>query len=430
MLKKIYIKDLGEYIPGASSSVTLNNLKEFVCIPYFIKWYFSSESEKIFPIFLQEISDLNPNKTGLSFLVPRNPFFNHTRIKFFGFYIDNKSVGRVMAFNDFNYSKTHGVETGWIGHFECIEDENIAELILQTAADYLKELGVKHVTGPAKFNANGEVGLLIDGFDKKPYFMEPYNAPYYEDHFEKFGFKKENDWFSMNTDETLSNGYLNRIENMMDRITERFSRQGKGDRIDDFRFRNIDFGRLEEEIITIKNLYNPIWGAGNHPQFTAMTDDEFDVMCQGIRTISIEDLIFIVEKSGVPIGVSVSLPNINEIIEEYDCNRRFDSSYMPSGKFLSPKDLKRDMQIFNIIKNRLRTKKFSSMRILILGVNEKFRKNGIDSQLYYKTAQAAKSIGIRHGSGSQLADINFDILNPLFKIGKKSMTWRVYGLDI
>jgi hypothetical protein len=429
-MQTVNIKDLGEHIPGASSSVTLNGLKEFVSVPYHIKWYFGSESNKIFPLFLQEISDLNPNKTGLSFLVPRNPFFNHARIKFFGFYINNKPVGRVMAFNDYNYSKTRGAETGWIGHFECIEDENVAEQILQTAADYLKELGVKHVTGPAKFNANGEVGLLIDGFDKKPYFMEPYNAPYYEDYFKKFGFKKENDWFSMNTDESLSNGYLNRIENMMDRITERSLRQGKGNRVNDFIFRNIDFGKLEDEINTIKNLYNPIWGTGNHPQFTAMTDDEFNVLCRGIRTIAIRDLIFIVEKNKVPIGVSVSLPNINEIIAEYDHSRRFDRGYMPSYNFLSPKDLKRDIQIFNIIKNRLRTKKFSSIRILILGVDEKFRKNGVDSQLYYKTAQAAKSIGIRHGSGSQLADINFDILNPLFKIGKKSMPWRVYGLDI
>ncbi|MDD3521117.1 MAG: hypothetical protein PHU65_07800 [Actinomycetota bacterium] len=429
-MQKINIKDLGEYIPDTSNSVTLNSLKKFVSIPYFIKWYFSSESKKVFPIFLQEISDLNPNKTGLSFLVPRNPFFNHTRIKFFGFYIDKKPVGRVMAFIDYNYSKTHKVKTGWIGHFECIEDEAVAKQILQTAVDYLKELGVVHVTGPAKFNANGEVGLLVNGFDRKPYFMEPYNAPYYADYFEKFGFKKENDWFSMNTDDSLSNGYLNRIENMMGRITERFNRQGKGARIDDFKFRNIDFSRLEEEISTIKNLYNPIWGAGNHPQFTAMTDDEFDVLCQGIRTIAIEELIFIVEKNGVPIGVSVSLPNINEIIEEYDMGKKFNSSYLPSGNFLSFRDMKRDIEIFNLIKIRLKKKQFGSMRILILGVDEKFRKNGIDSQLYYKTAQAAKSMGIRHGSGSQLADINFDILNPLFKIGKKSMTWRVYGLDV
>ena len=54
----------------------------------------------------------------------------------------------------------------------------------------------------------------------------------------------------MNTDESLSNGYLNRIENMMDRITERSLRQGKGNRVDDFIFRNIDFGKLEDEINT------------------------------------------------------------------------------------------------------------------------------------------------------------------------------------
>ena len=64
-----------------------------------------------------------------------------------------------------------------------------------------------------------------------------------------------------------------------------------------------------------------------------MTDDEFNVLCRGIRTIAIRDLIFIVEKNKVPIGVSVSLPNINEIIAEYDHSRRFDRGYMPSYNF-------------------------------------------------------------------------------------------------
>ncbi len=428
-MQKVNIRDLGEYIPNTFSSVTLNSLKEFVSIPYFIKWYFSAESKKVFPIFLQEIADLNPNKTSLSFLISKNPFFYHTRIKFFGFYINNKPVGRIMAFTDYNYNKTHGIATGWIGLFECIENKDIAEQILCTAVNYLKSLEITYINGPAKFNANGEIGLLIDGFDKKPYFMEPYNAPYYRDYFEQFGFIKENDWFSMNTDETLSNDYLDRIENMLDKITARNNRLNNGRNLNDFTYRNIDFSRLDEEINTIKNLYNPIWGAGNHPQFTAMTDDEFDVLCQGIKTIAIKDLIFIVEKNNSPVGVSVSLPNINEIIDEYDHKRKNDASYVPSKKFLNIKDLKRDLQIFNIIKTRLKEKKFSSMRILILGVAEKYRKNGVDSHLYYKTAQAAKALGIKHGSGSQLADINFDILNPLFKIGKKSMTWRVYQIN-
>ncbi len=49
---------------------------------------------------------------------------------------------------------------------------------------------------------------------------------------------------------------------------------------------------------------------------------------------------------------------------------------------------------------------------------------------YYQTFKVGKELGFKHGSGSQLADINTDILNPTFKIGKKAFTWRVYGLDL
>ncbi len=39
-------------------------------------------------------------------------------------------------------------------------------------------------------------------------------------------------------------------------------------------------------------------------------------------------------------------------------------------------------------------------------------------------------LGITRGSASQLADINMDIINPIFRLGKTSLTWRVYGLNI
>jgi len=98
--------------------------------------------------------------------------------------------------------------------------------------------------------------------------------------------------------------------------------------------------------------------------------------------------------------------------------------------FFGLKDLNRDLKIFNIINRRLKEKKFDGLRILILGIKEEYRKTGIDSQLYFETFKRATELGFKTGSGSQLADINFDILNPLFKIGKLSMTWRVYALNI
>ncbi|GAG53831.1 unnamed protein product [marine sediment metagenome] len=70
------------------------------------------------------------------------------------------------------------------------------------------------------------------------------------------------------------------------------------------------------------------------------------------------------------------------------------------------------------------------MRFFILGVEEKHRKSGIDSKLYQSIKEKALEIGITRGSASQLADINMDIINPIFKLGKIAMTWRVYGLKI
>ncbi|MCL5069798.1 MAG: hypothetical protein M1308_02715, partial [Actinobacteria bacterium] len=258
--------------------------------------------------------------------------------------------------------------------------------------------------------------------DKKPYFMEPYNAPYYKEFFEKYGFKKENDWFSMNTDALLSTAYMSKIENLM----EKMNGTTRNERLNGFSIRNINFKNVKNEIKTIKDLYNPIWGKGHHPQFTEMTKEEFDILALGIKTIALEQLIFVVEKDGVPVGISVSIPNINEVIEKYD-NKNF---RLPSNNLFNIRDLRRDLCIFSEIKKRLKTKKFDGMRVLILGVDEKYRKTGIDSKLYYKTAKAAMAIGMKHASGSQLADINFDIINPLFKIGKIAMTWRVYGLNI
>ena len=157
-----------------------------------------------------------------------------------------------------------------------------------------------------------------------------------------------------------------------------------------------------------------------------MTDEEFEVLALGIKEIAIEELIFIVEKDGKPVGISVNLPDINEVIWEMDGK----TAYMPSARFLSPRDILRDLRIFLKIKKRLKEKRFSRMRFTILGVEEKHRKNGIDSKLFWEIKNKALELGITHGSASQLADINMDIINPIFRLGKTALTWRVYSLEI
>src|SRR5680860_564828 len=248
-MTNFYVKDLGEHIPGEKTTIGLNSIKEFVTVPYYIDWYRSSESNKVFPIFMQEISDLNPTNKQIPGILTKNPFFEHTQIKFFILYYNSTPAGRIMAYIDYNYNETHGEKIGWLGLFEAIENPDIAEMLLDVGINYLKENGCTKITGPAKYNANGEIGLLIDGFDKNPYFMEPYNAPYYAQYFEKYGFEKENDWFSMNTDYLLSNDYMTRIEN----IIKRMSGSARNDRWNGFNIRNINFKKIKSEIKIIKD---------------------------------------------------------------------------------------------------------------------------------------------------------------------------------
>ena len=416
------IKELGEYVPGHTDTLSLNKIKEFTIVPYRIDWYKTDDSKKIFPLFLQELSDLNPTPKTIPGLITRNPYFDHAQIKYFIAYRDRKPVGRIAAFIDYTYKEEGNGKIGWFGLFESEEDMDTARLLINSAIKYLKVNGCKKIIGPAKFNAGGEIGLLVDGFKNEPYFMEPYNATYYQNFFEDYGFRKENDWYSVNIDKIISKEYMEKV----DRILERIINHRKGRAFKDYTIRNVDFSNLKSEIETIRELYNPIWNEGNHPQQVKMTDAEFDVLALGLKEISLEELIFIVEKDGKPIGISVNIPDINEVIAEMDGR----ADYMPSTRFYSPRDIIRDLRIFINTKKRLKQKRFSRMRFFILGVEGKHRKTGIDSKLFWSIKEKALEIGITRGSASQLADINMDIINPIFKIGKTALTWRVYGLNI
>jgi len=417
------VEKIGEHIPGKMSNVSLNDLKEFVGVANHIPWYESRESNKVFPIYLQEISDLSPIKSFVSRVIRHNPFFDHTQVAYFMAKNGRRPLGRIAAYIDFNYCRAHGRQIGWVGVFESVEEQDVAFALFDTAIEYLKGNGCEFVTGPAKYNANGEIGLLVDGFELDHYFMEPYNPPYYQDFFVSYGFKKENDWYSYQANRRLVDDYLVK----MDSLYGRLNGSRYGDVLNGCTFRTVDLNKIDSEIDLISRIYNQEWGKGNHPQFVVMTDEEFRSFAKGIQTVAIKEMILIVENDGKPVGVSVSLPNVNEVIREYDMDN---PRRRPSNKIFNLRDIKRDLTILSRIRKKLKYKDFKTSRVLILGVKEENRKRGIDSMLYYKTIKTLIGLGFENASFSEVADINQDMLLPLKRFGNPALTWRVYGLSI
>lgn len=431
----VIIKRLIEYPKGRvlelnhvkTSLFPLNivGLKKFASVPWHISWYRTDQSRKVFPLLIQEMADLNPDFRSYKRFFPGfNPFFKH--LGFLQYYIafhDDKIVGRAAAFIDWNYKeKFFAGKVGAVGLFEA-EDSICGREILEEAVSDLKKENVDKIVGPMRFNASGEVGLLIDGFDITPMPMEPYNPPYYKDIFDKFG-TKENDWFSFIVDGSTPGSYMNRINSFKvngESLENSF-------REENIFFRNPELMNFQKEIDIIKSVYNETWDSVEHPQFEKFNDEEFKYIASTIKTVAIEDLIFIIEERTngkiKVLGISVTLPNINEIIREID--KDIYNKFVPSNNPFSVGDLKRDFHIFGRLKGRVRDKNFNSARIFILGTVKK--KIGLDVALYKRTFDGCIKLGIKYTSASQVADTNLNMINPLLRMGKSGFTWRVYRL--
>jgi hypothetical protein len=79
--------------------------------------------------------------------------------------------------------------TGGIGFFECIDNQNAANLLFDTAKEWLQTKGMEAMDGPINFGEKDNWwGLLISANTEVMYGMS-YNPPYYIQLFENYGFK-------------------------------------------------------------------------------------------------------------------------------------------------------------------------------------------------------------------------------------------------
>ena len=100
-------------------------------------------------------------------------------------------IGRIAAFvNKKIVNKDNDQPTGGVGFFECIDDQEAANLLFDTSKKWLEEEGMEAMDGPINFgDRDSWWGLLIEGFDLEPNYKCNYNYPYYQKLLENYGFQ-------------------------------------------------------------------------------------------------------------------------------------------------------------------------------------------------------------------------------------------------
>jgi len=329
----------------------------------------------------------------------RNPFFEHGDIAHFIAYRDGGLAGRIAAIVNENHNKTHNDNIGFFGFFECFEDQEVANALIEQASLWLKNRGKDAIRGPLNPTMNDEVGLLIDNFDDIPAVLTPYNNKYYAELIENAGFTKAMDLYSYLF--TEQNFLTEKIIRTKDIVIKR----------NNIEFRNIDFKnklKFAEDVQIIKGIYNDAWEANwGHVK---LTDNEFEKFVKDLKMIADPDLIFIAYTNGEPAGVCLALPDVNQALV-----------YNKKGSLIGAG-----------IKMFTKKRKIKRCRIVILGVLEKHRKTGIDAAMYYEIGMRGKKKGYTSAEASWILETNDLINRGLTQIvdGKLYKKHRIYEKKI
>ena len=155
-------------------------------------------------------------------LLTKHPFHKHNKLQCFLAYDNGKITGRIAAILNNSHNEYNQVNDGFFGFFDCINDQETANLLFNEATEWLKNKGVtEKFIGPVNFSTNEPCGLLINGFDSPPVLMFTYNAPYYIELIENAGISKQIDLIAWNW---KGQAYDDKSVKLLDALQERLKR--------------------------------------------------------------------------------------------------------------------------------------------------------------------------------------------------------------
>jgi GNAT superfamily N-acetyltransferase len=352
----------------------------------FIKFPLSLYSQSKYyvpPLLYERKNFFNPRK---------NPFFDHAEVAYYLALSDRGEVlGRISAHIDWNYVEFREEDAGFFGFFDCVDDVEVAKVLLETACDFHRKKGMEWVLGPMNFNTNQEVGVLAEGFDSQPCVMMPYNFPYYLELLESCGFVKAKDLYAYWV-------YYDTIPRVMKRVSERV-REKSG-----VYLRNLDVKQFASELELVRKIYNSAWE--NNWGFVPMTDSEIDYLAHNLKQIVDPSLAFFVYLNDRPVGFFLALPDYNIVLKEI-------------GGRLFP---------FGFLKLLWGKRKIDRMRVLIMGVVEEHRHTGIEAVMLDEIYRVTPSRGYIGAEVSWILEDNL-VMNRIISrlVSEPYKVYRIYG---
>ena len=257
---------------------------------------------------------------------------------------------------------------------------------------------MKRVNGPMSLNANQEIGLLIEGFEHPPMLDMAHSPGVPGGSRGEVRVREGERPLCWRYDSTI--GFNERTV----KAGETMKKQPE------VVLRSMSIRNLRKELQITTDIYNETW-TGKWG-YVPLSNAEIDKMVADFSIVLDPDIAFVAEINGEPAGMCIAVPNLNEATADLG------GKLFPFGwaKLLW----------------RIKVSHLSSVRLIILGVREKYRKQvkhygTLSAAMYVEVAKRGLGKGYTFGELSWTREDDTPInLGIRFMGGTVHKKYRVY----
>ncbi len=300
---------------------------------------------------------------------------------------EGKLTGRIAAFVNKKYSnKGDDIPVGGIGFFECINDQQAADLLLDTAKEWLLQNDMQAMDGPINFGERDRWwGLVTKGF-KEPLYCMNYNPAYYVTLFETYGFKRFFDQVCFDMEPKAP---------LQKKIWDRHEAIAKNK---DFTARHINKNELEKYAADFAEVYNKAWAG--HGGLKQMPKEQALILFKKMKPVMDEKIIWFAYHKTTAVAIFINLPDLNQWFKHLH------------GKFGLLQKLK-----FLWLKKFKPNKKFTG---IVFGVVPEWQGKGVDAFIVAEAAKVIQSPQVSYSEYEMqwIGDFNPKMLNIADSLGE------------
>lgn len=248
------------------------------------------------PLITDDVRTLSPSA---------NPAFEFCEEVLYMAYRDGKPVGRIAGIINHQVNKKSHEKNVRFGFIDFIDDHEVSAALLDAVQKWGKSKGMNKIIGPLAFTDLDHEGMLVEGFEELSTMATIYNYPYYPQHMERLGFKKESDWveFLMEVPEEIPERYSRIADIVKQKFGLRVLKYTSRKRV------KREYGHALFHLINeaYKDLY----------QYSELSESQIEYYIDlYLDLLNLDLLTLIVDRNNRLVGVGISMPSMSRALQK------------------------------------------------------------------------------------------------------------------